>query len=209
MILFVDYNTPYLFAISFVLLIGLLEIFALICGHMLSGALDAHLDHYDSITTGHISQALLYLNIGRLPALVVLCLLAGFFGLIGILLQHACIMVWQSPLSNLFVVPVSLLFTIIAVHYTGKIVAPWIPRDHSSAITEEEYIGSMALITGHQATSGNPCEGKLTDQFGQIHYLLLEPEEGKIFTKGDKVLIICRLSATRYLAENNPWPQIL
>ncbi|WP_244580617.1 OB-fold-containig protein, partial [Escherichia coli] len=67
---------------------------------------------------------------------------------------------------------------------------PWIPRDHSSAITEEEYIGSMALITGHQATSGNPCEGKLTDQFGQIHYLLLEPEEGKIFTKGDKVLII-------------------
>ncbi|MDK7638394.1 hypothetical protein QP563_08945, partial [Escherichia coli] len=27
--------------------------------------------------------------------------------------------------------------------------------------------------------------------------------------KGDKVLIICRLSATRYLAENNPWPQIL
>ena len=134
MILFADYNTPYLFAISFVLLIGLLEIFALICGHMLSGALDAHLDHYDSITTGHISQALHYLNIGRLPALVVLCLLAGFFGLIGILLQHACIMVWQSPLSNLFVVPVSLLFTIIAVHYTGKIVAPWIPRDHSSAI---------------------------------------------------------------------------
>lgn len=103
MILFADYNTPYLFAISFVLLIGLLEIFALICGHMLSGALDAHLDHYDSITTGHISQALHYLNIGRLPALVVLCLLAGFFGLIGILLQHACIMVWQSPLSNLFV----------------------------------------------------------------------------------------------------------
>ncbi|STL81292.1 membrane protein YqiJ [Escherichia coli] len=61
MILFADYNTPYLFAISFVLLIGLLEIFALICGHMLSGALDAHLDHYDSITTGHISQALHYL----------------------------------------------------------------------------------------------------------------------------------------------------
>lgn len=78
MILFTDYNAPYLFAISFVLLIGLLEIIAIICGHMLSGALDAHLDHYDSITTGNISQALHYLNIGKLPALVVLCLLAGF-----------------------------------------------------------------------------------------------------------------------------------
>ncbi len=34
MILFADYNTPYLFAISFMLLISLLEIFALICGHI-------------------------------------------------------------------------------------------------------------------------------------------------------------------------------
>lgn len=186
MSLFADYNTPYLFAISFVLLIGLLEIFALICGHMLSGALDAHLDHYDSITTGHISQALHYLNFGRLPALVVLCLHAGFFGLIGILLQQVCIMVWQSPLTNLFVVPVSLLLTIIAVHYTGKGIAPWLPRDHSTAITEDDYIGCMALITGHQATSGNPCEGKLTDQFGQIHYLLLEPEEEKLSLKETK-----------------------
>uniref|UniRef100_UPI002075B704 OB-fold-containig protein n=1 Tax=Escherichia coli TaxID=562 RepID=UPI002075B704 len=89
-------------------------------------------------------------------------------------------------------------------------------RSHWSTSKTPSYTKSvswqhhrMALITGHQATSGNPCEGKLTDQFGQIHYLLLEPEEGKFFTKGDKVLIICRLSATRYLAENNPWPQIL
>lgn len=100
MILFADYNTPYLFAISFVLLIGLLEILALICGHMLSGALDAHLDHYDSITTGHISQALHYLNIGRLPALVVLCLLAGFFGLIGILLHHGLAITTVEPVRG-------------------------------------------------------------------------------------------------------------
>ena len=209
MILFADYNAPYLFAISFVLLICLFEIIAIICGHMLSGALDAHLDHYDSITTGNISQALHYLNIGRLPALVILCLLACFFGLMGVFLHHDCILLWHAPLSNLFVVPVSLLLSIIMVHYTGKIIAPWVPRDHSSAIAEEEYIGCMALITGHRATSGNPCEGKLTDQFGQTHYLLLEPEEGKFFNKGDEVLIICRLSPTRYLAEKNPWPNIL
>lgn len=43
MIIFSDYNEPYLFAISFVLLIGILEIVSLIFGHMLSGAIDAHL----------------------------------------------------------------------------------------------------------------------------------------------------------------------
>lgn len=209
MILIADYNAPYLFAITFVLLIGLLEIIAILCGHMLSGALDAHIDHYDSLSMGNISQALHYLNIGRIPALIILCLLAGFFGLTGILLQYACLLVWQAPVSNILMVPLSLLSSIFAVHYIGKAIAPWLPRDDSYAITEEEYIGSMALITGYSAQAGNPCEGKLIDQYGQTHYLLLEPEEGEIFHKGDKVLIICRLSATRYLAELNPWPNVL
>ncbi len=41
----------------------------------------------------------------------------------------------------------------------------------------------MAIITGHAAVAGTPCEGKFTDKFGQIHYLLLEPEKGKEFKK--------------------------
>ncbi|VFS38395.1 membrane protein YqiJ [Escherichia coli] len=177
---------------------------------MLSGALDAHLDHYDSITTGHISQALHYLNIGRLPALVVLCLLAGFFGLIGILLQHACVTLWQSPLPNLFVVPVSLLFTIIAVHYTGKVVAPWIPRDHSSAITEEEYVGSMALITAIK-----PLQVTLAKENSPINlakYIICywSLKKGKTFTKGDKVFNYLPTFLQRDIwRKNNPWPQIL
>lgn len=72
MVLLADYNAPYLFAISFVMLIGLLEIISLIFGHYLSGALDAHLEHYDALTSGNIGQALHYLNIGRIPALIVL-----------------------------------------------------------------------------------------------------------------------------------------
>ena len=209
MVLFTDYNSPYLFAISFVLLIGLLEIISLIFGHFLSGALDAHLEHYDALTSGNIGQALHYLNIGRIPALIVLCLLAGFFGLFGILLQHGWVTLWQAPLSNLLLAPVSFILAVFAVHYSGKIIAPWLPRDETTALAEDEFIGSMAIITGHSASAGTPREGKFTDKFGQTHYVLLEPEAGKEFKKGDKVLIICRLSATRYLAELNPWPTVL
>ncbi|EHC61901.1 hypothetical protein LTSEMIN_4943 [Salmonella enterica subsp. enterica serovar Minnesota str. A4-603] len=127
--------------------------------------------------------------------------MAGYFGLFGILIQHGGIMLWQAPLSNLLLVPLSIVLSVFAVHYSGKILAPWLPRDESSALREEEFIGGMAIITGHAAVAGTPCEGKFTDKFGQIHYLLLEPEKGKEFKKGDKVLIVCRLSATRYLAE--------
>jgi hypothetical protein len=48
-------------------LIGLLEIISLIFGHFLSGALDAHLEHYDALTFRQYGQALHYLNIGRIP----------------------------------------------------------------------------------------------------------------------------------------------
>lgn len=209
MLIFTEYNGPYLFAITFVLLIGALEVISLVFGHYLSGAFDAHLDHYDSLTSGNIGEVLHYLNVGRIPALIVLCLLAGYFGLFGILIQHGWVTLWQAPLSNLLLVPLCFIFAVFAVHYSGKIIAPWLPRDESTAITEDDFIGSMAIITGHAAVSGTPCEGKFTDKFGQIHYLLLEPEEGKEFKQGDKVLIICRLSTTRYLAELNPWPDVL
>lgn len=209
MILFSEYNSPYLFAISFVLLIGLIELIALIFGHLLSSALDAHLQHYDALTSGNIGQVMHYMNIGRIPALVILCLLAGYFGLFGILIQHGAVSLWHNPLSNLLLVPVSLVLSVIAVHYSGKAIAPWLPRDETTAIAEDDYIGCMAIMTGHTATVGSPGEGKFTDKFGQTHYLLLEPEEGKVFHKGDKVLIIGRLSATRYLAEINPWPDHL
>lgn len=209
MYLFAEYNNPYLFALAFVLIIGLLEIISLIFGHFLSGALDAHLDNYDALTSGNIGQALHYLNIGRIPSLVVLCLLAGYFGLFGILIQHGWTTLLQAPLSNLLLAPACFIFSVFAVHYSGKIIAPWLPRDESTAITEDDYIGHMAMITGHSALAGTPCEGRFTDKFGQTHYLLLEPEEGYAFKKGDRVLIICRLSATRYLAELNPRPNIL
>lgn len=209
MILFSEYNSPYLFAISFVLLIGVLEFIALIFGHLISSALDAHLQHFDALTSGNIGQVMHYMNIGRIPALVILCLLAGYFGLFGIMIQHGSMTLWHAPISNLLLVPVLLVMSVIAVHYSGKAIAPWLPRDETTAIAEDECIGCMAIMTGHLASTGHPGEGKFTDKFGQTHYLLLEPEEGKEFRRGDKVLIIGRLSSTRYLAEINPWPEHL
>lgn len=57
------------------------------------------------------------------------------------------------------------------------------PRDETTALAEDEFIGNMAIVTGHCAVAGTPCEGKFTDKFGQTHYLLLEPEPGKEFKR--------------------------
>ncbi len=146
---------------------------------MLSGALDAHLDHYDSITTGHISQALHYLNIGRLPALVVLAC-----WLVFLVLLASCCSMPASWSGNHHCRTCSWFLSVYCLRLLRCIIPvnSWCPGFHATIVqllTEEEYIGSMALITGHQATSGNPCEGKLTDQMAKyiIYYWSLKKEK--------------------------------
>lgn len=69
------YNVPYLAALTFVLLTGIAELIALLCGHSLSSAMDT-----PDLPEGLTGEALDWLNIGRIPLLIVLCMLAGFFG---------------------------------------------------------------------------------------------------------------------------------
>ena len=70
------YNAPYLAALTFVLLTGIAELIALLCGHSLSSAMDT-----PDLPEGLTGEALDWLNIGRIPLLIVLCMLAGFFGI--------------------------------------------------------------------------------------------------------------------------------
>ena len=198
------YNAPYLAALTFVLLTGIAELIALLCGHSLSSAMDT-----PDLPEGLTGEALDWLNIGRIPLLIVLCMLAGFFGISGILLQGLIIHLLQAPAPNILLAPLCLLLTCPLVHRTGRLIAPWLPRDETTALTEEAFIGCMATITGYHAVAGSPCEGRFTDRFGQVHYLLLEPEAGKEFRRGDKVIIVCRLSGSRWLGELNPWPDVL
>ncbi|WP_058911006.1 OB-fold-containig protein [Entomohabitans teleogrylli] len=203
---FTDYNTPYLCALAIVFLIGLLEVISLLVGHTLSGALDAHIDHVDPLGSHDaISTVLSYLNVGRIPFLVILCLFLLLFSLLGIFGQGLAVTLLGSPLSNALTAPLAMAFSLPGVHYLGRWAEPWLPKDETAAVSEDSFVGCVAVITGHRATPGSPCEGKLTDKHGNTHYLAIEPDEGETFQRGDRVLIISRLNRTRFLAEAYPW----
>lgn len=131
------YNAPYLAALTFVLLTGIAELIALLCGHSLSSAMDT-----PDLPEGLTGEALDWLNIGRIPLLIVLCMLAGFFGISGILLQGLIIHLLQAPAPNILLAPLCLLLTCPLVHRTGRLIAPGYPvmkqrrspRRHSSGV---------------------------------------------------------------------------
>lgn len=84
MILFVEYNSFYLFVIVFVFFIGVLEMILLIFGYFFLGVFDVYFDYYDVLLFGFVGQVFYYLNIGCVFVLVVFCLLVGYFGFFGI-----------------------------------------------------------------------------------------------------------------------------
>lgn len=146
------YNAPYLAALTFVLLTGIAELIALLCGHSLSSAMDT-----PDLPEGLTGEALDWLNIGRIPA--DRPLYAGrFFGISGILLQGLIIHLLQAPAPNILLAPLCLLLTCPLVHRTGRLIAPWLPRDETTALTEEAFIGCMATITGYHAVAGSPVK---------------------------------------------------
>jgi hypothetical protein len=65
------------------------------------------------------------------------------------------------------------------------------PKDESSAVSSAEFVGKLAVITCGTASAGKPAEARLYDNFGQAHYVMLEPDQAdQSFTTGTEVLVV-------------------
>ena len=53
-------------------------------------------------------------------------------------------------------------------------------------------IGRTALIILGQAKINFPAQAKVKDQFGQMHYVMVEPEQDETFQQGQSVILTQR-----------------
>jgi hypothetical protein len=62
----------------------------------------------------------------------------------------------------------------------------------------------VRIVTG-EARQGNPAEARFVDEFGQAHYVRVEPDEAEwVFVRGQTVLIVDRVSGSLYRAIKSP-----
>nr|WP_279077354.1 OB-fold-containig protein [Hafnia alvei] len=212
MILLSAYNAPFLFALAFIISLGVLEILSLLIGASAFSHIDSSIGTHLDLATGDnlLVQALSWLHIGKLPLLVTLVLLLGSFAIIGISGQYLMISLLQTPLSAGLMALISFVLSLPTLHFIGRWLTPYLPKDESFAVSEDSFIGSMALVTQSAGQPGMSAECKIIDAYGQPHYFLIEPENSDvIFTRGERVLIIAKISAARFLASKNPWPNLL
>lgn len=191
-------NSPFAIALIIMLMLSVIEVVGLMFGAGISGVLDNLLPDMDFEIEGPEMQApgvlariYGWFRVGEIPILVLLVVFLFLFGIIGISVQAFLYssFTFLLPLSFgwLIILLVSLPFTRIL----GKIVALILPADETTAISIEELVGRIAVITIGTSKRGNPAEARVKDEHGQNHYVMVEPEEDDMsFEQTNEVLVV-------------------
>lgn len=208
MILFTAPQT-FPFGVGFALIVGiaLLEGIGMLVSLSPSHALDNLLPEIDGDTG--LDRVLGWLHLGRVPALVLLLLFLGGYTLFGYSLQMVAHGLFGGYLpawiAGLLAVPAGLA----TVRALGTLVAHIVPRDETSAVSEQSLVGRVGVVVAGSARRGLAAQARVRDGHGRSHYLMVEPDfDDEVFEEGVQVLIV-RKAGAFYRCIANPHPSLM
>jgi len=153
-------------------------------------------------TPGGLSRFLGWLSVGKVPVLVLMMAFLAAFGVLGLAIQSMAASITGFALPFFISVPAAMIGALYPTRWLGRGIAAIFPKEHTEAASAKSFIGRTAVITVGIAKRGLPAEAKLTDQFGQAHYIRVEPDsDNEAFAHGTNVLVISRSGATYRVIE--------
>ncbi|CAO4139602.1 Inner membrane protein YqiJ [Methylorubrum aminovorans] len=196
------------FTLAAVVMTGLVvvEVLSLLVGHSLSGLVDNALGHEaggggDLATAadadGAFSPAALmsWINLGRVPFLILLILALAVFALAGFLVQGLAAAL-VAPLPALLAVPVASAATLPALRVSTRVIAGLIPRDETYVVTADDLVGATAEVTLGPLDEGLPGQVRAVDRHGNTHFLRARAAPGApAMATGARVLLVDRTEA--------------
>ena len=208
---------PFAVAGLLMLSIAAIEGIALMIGTSAMGWLDSLLHHSPDALLHHSPDApespdswLGWLHLGRVPLLILVVLFLALFALVGFALNLAAAGVFGALIPPLIAAPVAAVAALPLMRVCAGVIAHLIPSDQTYAVSLDTLVGRVAVIVSGTARLGYPSQGKVTSEHGQVHYVMVEPDAAEVtFAQNDAVLLVKRLSATRFQAIRNPRPGLL
>lgn len=177
-------NLPFVVALVLMLLIGAAELLGL--GGGLVPDLDADAD----------VSLLQWLNLGRLPFLMLLVVFLLSFGLTGLILQRLVAAFFGGPAPWFLATPVALAAALPATRFTGALFARFLPTEETTAVGLDSLAGRIAVIVTGKAAEGSPAQARVRDHHGQPHYVMVEPDDTQeTFAEGENVILVRRAGA--------------
>lgn len=142
-----------------------------------SGAADT--DTGVNIDGGSLSlglKALDWLYVGRIPTMILLILFITSFCIIGFIIQQLAFTVLGKFISPWLASLDALVISFPLLRMLALVLYPILPKDETTAVSGDSLVGRQARIILGQASIGQPAQAKLTDQHGQMHYVMVEPD---------------------------------
>jgi hypothetical protein len=190
-------NVPFFAALLLMLLIGVVEALGLGGGATLAEGVDA-----DGDALGHPSL-LNWLNVGKLPLLMLIVVFLFSFGLVGLVLQQLLAGIFGRPGPWWLAVPLAVAAALPFTRLFGRLVAKILPGDETTAVSRETLVGRWATIVTGKAEVGSAAQARVRDAHGQTHYVMIEPDDaGEVFEEGSQVIIV-RHAGARFFAIQN------
>jgi hypothetical protein len=155
--------------------------------------MDADLDADADVGGGasFLQMVLGFFGVGRVPLLVVIVAFLTSFGLAGygtqMIVHGASGYYLPAFLASIPAFVGGSFVTRYLAIGLGRIV----PDVETEAVDSMTFVGRTAVLTLGEARTGKPAQAKLRDHNGQIHYLLVEPDQADmVFREGDQVLLV-------------------
>ncbi len=137
------------------------------------------------------SNPLHWLGLGRMPTLIWLASIFLSFGVAGVALQGLVSTLTGNPLNVIFAAIPS---AAAALWFTGKfgaLFARVLPRTESQSVSKRQLGRRKGTVTQGTASRGAPAEVRVTDRYGNTHYLRAEPlKDADVIPQGAEVLVL-------------------
>ena len=203
------HNVPFAVALFLFLLLGFFQL----AGFAMSSepfsflddwAPDLDLDAEPGGAASLLEGVAAFLYFGRIPFIISLLWALFSFSAIGYNLQLALVMLGLGPIGAFWAFLPALLLSLPVVALGNRVMARFLPRDESTAVSEEALVGVSGEVLIGTVTHSASSEAKVRDPLGNVHYIQVVSEnEGERFTRGDAILTVRRLDH-RYTVVADP-----
>jgi len=195
--LFADINTGFAIALSIVVVLGLLEGLGMLIGLSVMNLMDQFspfeldIDIDTDVSADGLTPLLGWLCLNRLPLLIWAVLFLTSFSIAGYTFNFLLLGTFSITLPTFVAYIFAFTLAILMTRLIGKPLARVLPKNESSAVSNDSFTGQVAKITIGTAKKDSPAEAVLTDQFNQKHYILVAPDSANdIFNQSEEVVLV-------------------
>lgn len=192
-------NVAFVAALVLMLLIGAVEALGLGGGL----AVGEGFEGLDGDVNVETPSLLSWINVGRLPLLMLIVVFLFGFGMTGLIGQRIVAAVIGEPGPWFLAAPLAFAVALPVTRIFGRGVARIMPRDETSAVSRDSLVGRVAVIVTGDAAQASAAQARVRDEHGQVHYVMVEPDNAAdVFVQGSSVLLV-RHAGAKYFAIHN------